>query len=55
MDKDYNITTLPKEDICKPLVCRKSVNVLPSTGESSRDPKSATYEFEVILTKHIPE
>lgn len=36
------ITTRPREDICKPLVCIKSVNVLPSTGESSREPKSAT-------------
>ena len=36
------ITTSPKEHICKPRVCIKSVNVLPSTGESSREPKSAT-------------
>lgn len=39
---ELRITTRPKEHICKPLVCMKSVNVLPSTGESSREPKSAT-------------
>ena len=41
------VTTLPKECICKPLVCIKSVRVLPSTGESSRDPKSATCNVSI--------
>ena len=36
------LTTRPKERICSPLKCLKSVNVQPSTGESSSDPKSVT-------------
>lgn len=35
-------TTCPRERIRRPLVCMKSVNVRPSTGESSKEPKSAT-------------
>lgn len=41
---DEVITTRPKEHIRKPLVCIKSVSVLPSTGESSSEPKSATWQ-----------
>lgn len=40
--KDCLLTTCPKERICSPLACIKSVSVRPSTGESSSDPKSAT-------------
>jgi hypothetical protein len=35
-------TTRPKEHMLSPLVCMKSVIVLPSTGKSSREAKSAT-------------
>uniref|UniRef100_A0A0A9CIU9 Uncharacterized protein n=1 Tax=Arundo donax TaxID=35708 RepID=A0A0A9CIU9_ARUDO len=35
-------TTRPREHILSPLVCMKSVMVLPSTGDSSREAKSAT-------------
>lgn len=46
-------TTRPNEHICKPLVCMKSVSVLPSTGESSSDPKSATcHKKMVVKNKH---
>jgi hypothetical protein len=38
----FTPTTRPKEDMLSPLVCMKSVMVLPSTGESSRDAKSDT-------------
>lgn len=40
--KDYSPTTRPKERICNPLRCMKSVSVRPSTGESSSDAKSVT-------------
>lgn len=36
-------TTRPNERIWRPRVCIKSVSVLPSTGESSSEPKSATW------------
>lgn len=48
-DSKHNVkalTTRPKERICNPRVCIKSVNVRPSTGESSSEPKSATYRSQ---------
>lgn len=42
IDEQINLTTRPKERICKPLRCMKSVRVRPSTGESSNDAKSVT-------------
>ena len=38
----YVLTIRPKEHILSPLVCMKSVKVLPSTGESSSEAKSST-------------
>lgn len=38
----YLLTTRPKDLICRPRVCIKSVKVRPSTGDNSKDAKSAT-------------